>query len=63
MLTPFGQVENPLSRSSMGTGLGLPIVRSLIRQHGGELVLESTPGEGTLVTLIFPANRSLRKAS
>ncbi len=63
VLTPFGQVETPLSRSNIGTGLGLAIVRSLIQQHGGTITLDSTPGEGTAVTLTFPAERTLLKAS
>jgi signal transduction histidine kinase len=55
VLEPFGQVHDPLTRSTGGTGLGLPIVRSLIEMHGGRLVLESALGAGTTVTLIFPA--------
>ena len=63
VLTPFGQVETPMARSNMGTGLGLAIVNSLVQQHGGSITLDSTPGEGTAVTLVFPAERTLLKAS
>jgi two-component system cell cycle sensor histidine kinase PleC len=53
-LTPFGQVQSHLSRTQEGTGLGLPIARGLARQHGGDLYVESEPGEGTSVVLTLP---------
>ena len=40
-----------------GTGLGLPLVRRIVDQHGGSVELSSTPGEGTTVTLVFPSLR------
>lgn len=58
-LEPFGQVydgarSGPLSRGQAGTGLGLPLVKSLIELHGGRLEIESRKGEGTTATLVFP---------
>lgn len=58
-LEPFGQVYSGqsgtvLSRTQSGTGLGLPLVKSLIELHGGRLGIESTPGKGTTVTLLLP---------
>jgi signal transduction histidine kinase len=38
-----------------GTGLGLPIVASIVRNHAGEINLSSTPGKGTTVTVSWPA--------
>jgi len=40
--------------SSGGTGLGMVIVKSVIEAHGGELFLESSPGNGTVVTVRVP---------
>jgi signal transduction histidine kinase len=37
-----------------GTGLGLPQVYGFLRQVGGDVHLESQPGKGTTVTLLFP---------
>lgn len=37
-----------------GMGLGLMIVRGIVRQHGARLRVSSTPGRGTLVSIIFP---------
>ena len=39
-----------------GTGLGMLIVRRILREHGGELEVESEQGTGTTVTLYFPRN-------
>jgi len=48
-LTPFGQVDNRLERRYEGTGLGLPLTKSLIELHGGSLHIDSTVGKGTSV--------------
>jgi PAS domain S-box-containing protein len=57
VLSPFGQVESVFQRSHTGTGLGLPITKALIEQHGGRLSIESTLGVGTTVTLTLPQER------
>jgi signal transduction histidine kinase len=58
VMSPFGQAENVMTRSQDGTGLGLPLVKSFIELHGGALELRSALGEGTKVTLLFPAERT-----
>jgi signal transduction histidine kinase len=45
-----------------GTGLGLPIVASIVRNHGGQISLASTPGEGTTVTILWPTARQVEAA-
>lgn len=59
VLIPFGQVEGSSSQRQKGTGLGLPLVKSLAELHGGSFRLESEPGVGTTATIRFPANRVL----
>ena len=55
-LEPFRQVGDPFSRSSTGTGLGLPIAKGLAEAHGGFLQIESEPGIGTTITIVLPAD-------
>jgi PAS domain S-box-containing protein len=56
-LSPFGQIDSKLARKHQGTGLGLPITRSLVRLHGGEIVIRSAPDMGTTIIAFFPAER------
>jgi signal transduction histidine kinase len=39
-------------------GLGLTIARSILKRHGGEIQIETTPGKGTRVVLHFPVAKS-----
>jgi signal transduction histidine kinase len=61
-LAPFGQVANAHTRREQGTGLGLPLVKSMMELHGGRFLVESTPGAGTRVRLGFNVDR-LRRAA
>jgi signal transduction histidine kinase len=56
-LQQFGQIDNDLSRQHDGTGLGLPIARSLAELHGGELEVATKKDVGTTVTLWLPNSR------
>jgi signal transduction histidine kinase len=42
------------STKQRGTGLGLAVTQQIIREHGGELVCQSTPGAGTRFTIRLP---------
>src|SRR6185437_12819258 len=54
----FGRSTDALvSTPQGGTGLGLAIVKGLIELHGGQVYLSSARGQGTDVTLRFPASR------
>ena len=58
-LSRFGQIDSALGRKYEGTGLGLPLTKSLAELHGGSLDLQSEVGVGTTVTVRFPAGRLL----
>lgn len=52
----FSQVQTRLQKKVKGTGLGLPLSRSLARLLGGDLTVESLPGRGSVFTLEIPAS-------
>ena len=56
-LSKFGQVDNPHNTTKPGTGLGLPLSKALMELHDGTLVVNSTPGQGTAVTISLPSER------
>ncbi len=56
-LEPFGQAASAATRKAEGTGLGLPLAKSLCELHGGDLTVESQKGNGTTVTMTLPAER------
>ncbi len=56
-MASFQQIDSGLARKHEGTGLGLPLTKSLVEMHGGYLDLQSKVGVGTSVTLRFPAER------
>jgi PAS domain S-box-containing protein len=62
-LMPFGQVDSTLSRRHEGTGLGLPLTKSLVELHGGTLSVDSTVGVGTSVIVRFPSWRAVERPS
>jgi len=62
VLSPFGQVESAFKRTHHGTGLGLPLAKSLTELHGGTLSLQSVPGAGTTVTILLPSRRVLNRS-
>ncbi|NIA70131.1 GAF domain-containing sensor histidine kinase [Pelagibius litoralis] len=56
-IIPFGRSRSDEARQHPSLGIGLPLTKRLIELHGGELAINSKPGQGTTVTLRFPAYR------
>ena len=54
IFTPFVQVETGRPSQANGAGLGLPLVKSLAEMHKAEVLIDSTPGVGTKITIRFP---------
>jgi two-component system phosphate regulon sensor histidine kinase PhoR len=53
----FYRVDGSRSRETGGTGLGLSIVKHVMQRHGGEMRVESEPGQGSRFALLLPAAR------
>ena len=63
VLEPFGQVDDIMTRTYDGAGLGLSLARSLVELHGGSLEIASEVGAGTAVTVGFPPERTSPESS
>lgn len=57
----FYRVDRSRSRATGGTGLGLSIVKHILTRHQAKLEIESTPGEGSTFSAVFPAPRVIRE--
>lgn len=56
-IAPFGRIDSEMDSTTQGAGLGLPITKAFIEQHGGELYMNSMTGVGTTVFAILPRAR------
>ncbi len=50
----FGQASSDTTRKFGGTGLGLTISKQLVEMHGGQIMVSSTPGEGSVFYFVIP---------
>ncbi|AEV83890.1 histidine kinase [Actinoplanes sp. SE50] len=55
LFTPFHRAGNAMDQAVQGPGLGLAIVRDIVRDHGGAIAVQSVVGRGTTFTVTLPA--------
>ncbi len=56
----FYRCGDPLVHNIKGSGLGLSLVRHIVRAHGGEILVESAPDKGSKFTIALPLDPSLQ---
>ncbi|WP_434046881.1 MULTISPECIES: sensor histidine kinase [Sorangium] len=59
----FYRVDDLLARQQEGSGLGLSIVKHVIRAHGGRILVDSEPGKGSTFTLMLPIRNAPRTSA
>ena len=52
----FYRVGDPLVHNTKGSGLGLSLVRHIVQAHGGQVSVDSVPGQGSKFTISLPVN-------
>ena len=51
------------TKGQRGTGLGLAVTRKIVQEHGGEVTLESTEGEGAAFVITLPSDSALLRSA
>lgn len=54
VMEPFGQARVRSDIAHEGTGLGLPLAKQMVEQHGGWFEIDSEVDKGTIITMCFP---------
>ncbi|MBV8632412.1 MAG: ATP-binding protein, partial [Silvibacterium sp.] len=59
----FYRVGDPLVHNTKGSGLGLSLVCHIVQAHGGEVAVESAPGQGSKFTITLPLQSTFQQAN
>jgi signal transduction histidine kinase len=59
---PFTQVDMSSTREYQGTGLGLPVAKTIIESHGGRLTVRSKLGKGSTFMMIIPCEKPMGRS-
>jgi PAS domain S-box-containing protein len=59
----FYRVDDTLTRSTQGTGLGLFLARAVVEAHHGVITVESQPGKGSTFRLTLPRDQQVEQSS
>ena len=59
-MQPYKQIKNDdVLTTKEGSGLGLPLTKAMVEANRADMSITSTPSVGTIVEIVFPANRVL----
>jgi signal transduction histidine kinase len=61
-IQPFVQGNMSYARPAEGLGLGLPIAKAICEAHGGELAVQTAPGQGLVAAVVLPRSLVLDRA-
>jgi signal transduction histidine kinase len=56
LFSRFGRIKNNQNRKSVGSGMGLYLVNIIVKQHQGNVKVESQPGYGSTFSILLPGN-------
>ncbi len=59
LFSRFGRIKNNQNRKSVGSGMGLYLVKIIVQEHQGTVKVKSQPGHGSTFSILLPGNSNL----